>query len=87
MNEVLETIEPNYILKQGKEKFGGLRYVCSVPDLSDDDRELFYSVKSHYEKLSLRTCEVCGQDGSPTKTSWIRTRCEDHLSATIEAYE
>lgn len=88
MNTVLEAIDPNYVLKQAKEKFGGLRYACSVPDLTDEDRALFYTVKSHFEALSLRICEVCGQPGSPIPGGWIRTRCEEHnVGIEVDPYE
>lgn len=53
----LSVLDPNYVLYQVKEKFGGLRYYCRVSHPSA-------SATVHwYEKRALETCEVTGQPG------------------------
>ena len=58
---------------QVKEKFGGLRfYVGSAP-------QEFYDAADAAEVQSLKTCEFCGQPGTPkgrVGRGWIKTLCE-----------
>jgi len=79
MNEKLEAINPDYILDQCKEKFGGLRYYTTDNNGPNVDVEQFDKVISDYEELSFKVCDECGSEGKPTsKRGWIRTRCEEH---------
>ncbi len=56
---------------QVKEKFGGLRFYCSVGINTHDS-------VSKYEELSYKTCEVCGKPGEPDQSrSWIKTLCPE----------
>ncbi len=58
---------------QIKEKFGGLCWSGNYPDDS------ITSIIKKYEKLSYKTCEVCGKDGKlKTKGGWYDTLCKDH---------
>ena len=59
------------IFQQIKEKFGGLRvYYGGGDDYVD-------GLVSMAEAWSYKTCEVCGEKGSPNKTGWITTLCDN----------
>jgi len=55
-----------------KEKFGGLNFYVknSTSEMQD--------VILKYERLSYKTCEKCGEEGSVRKGSWIKTLCDTH---------
>ena len=56
---------------QIKEKFGGLRvYYGGGDDYVD-------GLVSMAECWSYRTCEICGEKGSPNKKGWIVTLCDN----------
>lgn len=57
---------------QVKEKFGGLRFYTNAAP-----KEVF-DVISRYEKLSLETCETCGNPGTMHKSErgWLFTSCD-----------
>ena len=58
---------------QVKEKFGGLRYY-----LDEGGCPEIYKAIEKAEKLSLFTCEVCGQPGKMRNDGWIKTLCNIH---------
>lgn len=61
------------LVLQIKAKFGGLRYYMDCYD--QHMSELIRAA----EAASGRTCEVCGQSGSPENDkTWNLTLCEDH---------
>lgn len=73
--------EYKLIIRQIKEKFGGLRYYYSVDGLewgtefSNRIRELV----SYYESAAYFICEVCGAYGDRySDNGWLRTVCEGH---------
>ncbi len=82
MNEKLEAIDPDYMLDQCKEKFGGLRYYAEASDGPNIDYVQFDLVISDYEDLSFKVCEVCGSEGkvSRSERGWISTRCKEHTN-------
>lgn len=57
---------------QVKEKFGGLRFYTN--SMSDECHEIV----SKYEKLSVETCEECGEPGQLRQGGWIATLCDEH---------
>ncbi len=59
-------------LSQVKEKFGGLRIyvVGGAPDY-------IYTLLDELESKSMKTCEACGDSGSPNISGWIKTLCKD----------
>lgn len=66
----LAALDPSYEVFQVKEKFGGLRYYCSLE--TDEARELIQTAE---EKAAV-TCEQCGQPGkSVSIRGWIKTLC------------
>jgi len=56
---------------QIKEKFGGLRVYFTGGD------DYVEGLVSMAEAWSYKTCEVCGEKGSPNKTGWITTLCDN----------
>lgn len=76
LNNLCKQIEP--LLKEGqfvvqiKEKFGGLRFYMN----SSNDKIEGYICEA--EKLSFKTCEICGKPGKLNGKGWIRTLCEEH---------
>jgi hypothetical protein len=84
----LRDIDPNYVIGQVKEKFGGLRfYVDSAPEDEDSHAE-FYKLIHDAEELSFRICEDCGTVGKYGKTNdfWIRTLCPLCYGRAVDKY-
>jgi hypothetical protein len=59
-------------VQQIKEKFGGLRFYTDCVDV-DLQQKIF-----HAESTSYSVCETCGKPGTPTKSGWLKTLCEEH---------
>jgi len=57
---------------QSKEKFGGLNFYIKEP--TTEMQEVIIT----YERLSYKTCEKCGEEGSVRKGDWIKTLCDVH---------
>lgn len=57
---------------QVKSKWGGLRLYFSGGD------DYIEGVVAMAEEMSYKTCEICGDVGSPNKSGWIATLCEKH---------
>lgn len=60
LDKELSSIDPNYVVHQVKEKFGGLRFYFAT---NTDKRAEMNEVVKRYEDLSLRTCELSGKPG------------------------
>lgn len=77
----LANIDPDYVIDQVKEKFGGLRYYISwSKEIDDENMKKYEQVMELAEQLAAHTCEVCGQEGKiqPGRTGWYACRCEEH---------
>src|SRR5580765_1749553 len=75
LEKELNEIDPDFILQQVKEKFGGLRYYAHehVPNPS------FQQAINVAEAASFKICEVCGEPGECKATDrWLKTLCETH---------
>ena len=61
-------------VSQVKEKFGGLRFYvgAATPEVFD--------IIDECERLSYKTCELCGKPGKPREGGWIKTLCDDCLT-------
>lgn len=70
LHEKIKSKFPDYEVYQIKEKFGGLRFYCSV----EHDPEVAEWI-ADAEAASLNTCEKCG--GSPANQDPDHTVCED----------
>ena len=89
LHESFSRINPNYIVHQVKEKFGGLRFYYSLPPLDENAPESAHDLQEqqyydmgilldNYYYFSLATCEVCGRSGKlRSKSHWYKTLCED----------
>jgi len=66
----------HYSIAQIKEKFGTLRwYDNGVPEAGVDE---FYAWEDKYERLSAKTCIVCGAPGEIRHNRWIEPLCDEH---------
>jgi len=65
---------PQVVVRQVKEKFGGLRFYIAGGD------ELCRAAVHAAEEASLTTCEVCGQLGVLIGESWVSVRCDEHIA-------
>jgi hypothetical protein len=75
-------LHPKYEIFQIKEKFGGLRfYIEGVPDELFDE---IYDIIGDGEKLSYKTCEICGDEGKLSKLGWlVKTVCKNCFDKKI----
>jgi hypothetical protein len=70
--------EHDFLIKQVKEKFGGLRFY-SLADSTLD------KMVRDAEKESYKTCEICGEPGSTEGSKgWITVRCDYHRNWSQE---
>lgn len=70
----LAAVDPDYRVHQVKEKFGRLRYYCSLDGHPDG-----YRVIADAELEAARRCERCGEPGEiDRQTAYIRTLCAAH---------
>lgn len=67
-----EELEKVPVAVQVKEKFGSLRFY--VYNATDEHHSLI----AFAERLSARTCEVCGKPGKINKCGWLSCRCKEH---------
>jgi hypothetical protein len=70
--ELMSVPHPAPLAAQVKEKYGTLRFYI------EDGTDQHYNIIDHYEHLSGKTCEVCGEPGQRRMGGWIRTLCETH---------
>ena len=63
---------PQVIVRQIKEKFGGLRFYYDGGD------EYVSGVVDMAESWAGKTCETCGSLGVRRNGGWIRTLCDEH---------
>lgn len=90
-DEALSRADPDYRIRQIKEKFGGLRlYVQPSKKLTPVDSFTFFAIIRHAESISMHTCEMCGDRAgkqredqtyvvvhteSTTIGGWVNTLC------------
>ncbi len=71
LSEVPDPIE-QVVALQVKEKFGGLRFYVH------GGNEYILGMIRMTERLSMATCEVCGNPGLRRSGNWISTLCDEH---------
>lgn len=73
-------LAPTYAVYQVKEKFGGLRFYADPPEnFSDEGRQRFRDRIREAEKLSFKTCQICGAEGTLVVTGYTwETVCLNH---------
>jgi len=70
--ELMSVPAPAPLAAQVKEKYGTLRFYV------DQAVDAHHNIIDHYEHMSSKTCEVCGEPGQRRMGGWIRTLCETH---------
>lgn len=70
-------------VEQIKEKYGGLRFYCNLPeDLGDDAIDRAFALIDAAESASETICETCGAAGVVVKEKgWLRAACPNHSGA------
>ena len=64
------------VIKQVKEKFGGLRLYVGVPEGAN--LNLIFDYADWAENACEGVCEECGKPGKLiNKSGWYKTRCEE----------
>ena len=82
LHQQLTSRWPDYEVHQAKEKYGGLRYYCSVEGYPEAEKLI-----EQAEQQAQRTCQVCGRDGKlREREGWLATLC-DELNAYFQAGE
>lgn len=75
----LLSLDPNYVVLQVKEKFGGLRYYyATTHEPSDSRAQAMRNAVTKYETMSFSVCEACGEPGEHHQgaSGWWKTACE-----------
>ena len=72
LDSQLSVLNPDYIIEQIKEKFGGLRYYASGIAFTDQN------LIEEAENKSYSICETCGEVGKLRKGGWLKTTCDKH---------
>jgi hypothetical protein len=71
-SEIIDQLE----FVQVKQKFGVLRiYLNGYPE-NEVVRSRVYSFLNFAEDISGKTCEICGNPGGETDSSWVKIRCK-----------
>ena len=74
----LSAIDPNYLIHQAKEKFGGLRFYYNAQGTAAHHDALMEAMVVSAEYAASLTCESCGMVGAKARhTGWIKTLCDD----------
>lgn len=84
LHENLFELDPNYLVLQVKEKFGGLRYYISttLADKASNDR--IWGLIADAERKSQTICEMCGKPGIwRNDLHRIRTLCNRCLEIQL----
>lgn len=63
---------PQVVVRQIKEKFGGLRFYYDGGDAR------IHGMVTMAECWAASTCETCGAPGKPRSGGWLRTLCDHH---------
>ena len=68
----LIAIDPDYVVMQVKEKFGGLRYYIAT------GTDEMFDIIDAAEEESYHICEECGEPGKLRGDGWLSTLCNKH---------
>lgn len=66
-------IDPDLVVEQVKEKFGGLRFYYDSDALNVIDK-----LVDEAEEQCWKTCEACGAPGVLRGGGWLMTACDEH---------
>lgn len=75
LHEKIVALHPDYEVHQVKEKFGGLRYYCSL-----DGHPVVADLIRAAEEEAANTCQMCGATPAEVvvREGWLRTLCGVH---------
>ena len=79
LHALVLALNPDVIVDQVKEKFGGLRYYVSHNPRTGS--EAISALIDEYEKRASETCEWCGASGITDGNGWLKTLCPTHREA------
>jgi len=77
LDRALSAIDPDYVICQAKEKFGGLRFYTEHSPAFEQEGPLFRELVRNAENQSFHICEQCGATGAKARAGgWIKTLCD-----------
>jgi hypothetical protein len=85
LDKQITQLDPDYVIDQVKEKFGGLRYYISISEgVAQETREQIWNTIHEVEDKSVETCDLCGQPGKRLNVDggYVATRCELHKNTS-----
>lgn len=77
LHNAIVFVDPEYKVRQVKEKFGGLRFYATFSDMDAPRQTCVSWLVNWAEYVSYRTCEYCGEQGGQHRSrfGWYRTVC------------
>ncbi|OBA92985.1 hypothetical protein A5666_00130 [Mycolicibacterium fortuitum] len=78
LDRSLAAVDPDYEVRQCKEKLGGLRYYFGASDsVSEADHQRMRELVREAEIRAETTCELCGGSGvrHVSQRGWLKTLC------------
>ena len=85
----LAKLDPNYVVHQVKEKFGGLRYYFEpTANIDEDTWKKMQRIVRKAEKLADKTCERCGNTEKVElrNYAYVRTLCDECDRSTSSSW-
>lgn len=80
LHTVVKALDPDYVLYQCKEKFGGLRYYIGITTKDESRINQIRNIIRTVERRSYHICETCGNSGKLVENNhWYYTSCENHM--------
>ena len=79
VDQKLAELDPNYVVHQVKEKFGGLRYYFEpTANVDEETEKKMHEIVRKAEKLADKTCECCGSTEKVAlrDNGWWKTMCD-----------
>lgn len=81
MHAEIVALDPDYMVAQTKEKFGGLRFYIDISsDVTDEVRDEIETIVEFYEAKSYGVCQDCGDKGTQERNTgefqWVATLCQ-----------
>lgn len=84
LDRELNKIDPSYVLRQVKSKFGRLRFDASPTTTSTRTVRSFDATIAAAEELSASICEECGQIATQRQDhGWLVTVCDVHTPREV----
>lgn len=80
LDAMIAVLDPDYVVRQVKTKFGGLRFYYATTTPDSRARAGIAELVRSAEEEALRTCENCGQPGVERRNAdgYFFTSCDAH---------